>query len=349
MARPLRLNLPGGFYHVTSRGNERKEIFAGEEELEKFVGYLPEWITRYRLRLHGYVMMANHYHLLVETEEGNLSRAMQWLNTSYAQWYNRKHQRVGHLLQGRFQGILVDWPAWGLELSRYLHLNPVRVSRPGLGKGRRGQARRGGVRSASALQVEERWQCLNAYRWSSYGAYVGSCEKPDWLTCQDLWQRIGGSRRPAARAYRKYVEQGLLEDVPLEPWQNLKGQMVLGDEEFVTQVQEWLAGDRREQPGLAALTLRPGWEEVLGVVEGLKGERWEEFRDRQGDRTRDVVLWLARRYAGLKLAELGALAGGLDYRSVGSALRYLEEAQKQDPRLRRFVRQAEKRLKNKEI
>jgi len=115
MARPLRLNLPGGFYHVTSRGNERKEIFTGEEELEKFVGYFPEWITRCRLRLHGYVLMANHYHLLVETEEGNLSRAMQWLNTSYAQGYNRKHQRVGHLLQGRFQGILVDWPAWGMR------------------------------------------------------------------------------------------------------------------------------------------------------------------------------------------------------------------------------------------
>jgi REP element-mobilizing transposase RayT len=349
MTRPLRLNVPGGFYHVTSRGNERKEIFAGEEEREKFVGYWPEWITRYRLRLHGYVLMANHYHLLVETAEGNLSRAMQWLNTSYAQWYNRKHQRVGHLWQGRFQGILVDWPAWGLELSRYLHLNPVRVSRLGLGKGRRRQAGRGVVGSATARQVEERMQCLNGYRWSSYGAYVGSREKPDWLTCQDLWQRMGGSRRQAARAYRKYVEQGLREDVSLELWRNLKGQLVLGDEEFVTEVQEWLAGDRREQPGLAALTRRPAWGEVLQVVEALQGERWQEFRDRQGDRTRDVVLWLARRYAGLKLGELGALAGGLDYRSVGSALRYLEEAQKRDPQLRRFVSQAEKIIKNKEI
>jgi REP element-mobilizing transposase RayT len=82
MARPLRLNLPGGYYHVTSRGNERKEIFSGDEEREKFLGFLPEWTTRYRLRLHGYVLMNNHYHLLVETEEEDLSGAMQWLNTS---------------------------------------------------------------------------------------------------------------------------------------------------------------------------------------------------------------------------------------------------------------------------
>lgn len=349
MARPLRLNLPGGFYHVTSRGNERREIFSGDEERGKFLGYLPEWMTRYRLRLHGYVLMANHYHLLVETEEGDLSRAMQWLNTSYAQWYNRKHRRGGHLLQGRFKGILVDWPAWGLELSRYLHLNPVRVALLGLGKDRRRQARRGAVASASAQQVNKRLHCLNGYRWSSYGAYVGSCDQPEWLTCQSLWQRMGGSRPQAARAYRQYVEQGLLEDVSLELWQNLKGQMVLGDEEFVSKVQEWLAGDRREQPGLMALTQGPGWEEVVRAVEKVKGERWEEFRDRQGDRSRDVVLWLARRHAGLKLAELGALAGGLDYRSVGSALRYLEEAQKQNPQLRRFVSQVERRIKNKEI
>ncbi len=349
MARPLRLNMPGGYYHVTSRGNERREIFSGDEEREKFLGYLPEWMTRYRLRLHAYVLMANHYHLLLETEEGNLSGAMQWLNTSYAQWYNRKHRRAGHLLQGRFTGILVDWPAWGLELSRYLHLNPVRVAHLGLGKDRRRQARRGVVPSASGQQVNERLQCLNGYRWSSYGAYVGSREKPEWLTCQSLWKRMGGARRQAARAYRKYVEQGVLEDVSLELWHNLKGQMVLGDEEFVNEVQQWLVGDRREQPGLATLIRRPGWEEVVRAVEKVKGERWEEFRDRQGDRSRDVVLWLARRYAGLKLAKLGILAGGLDYRSVGSALRYLEKAQKQNLQLRRFMSQAERQIKNNEI
>ena len=197
MARPLRLNVPGGFYHVTSRGNERREIFSADEEREKFLGYFPEWTTRYRLRLHGYVLMSNHYHLLVETEEGNLSGAMQWLNTSYAQWYNRRHRRVGHLLQGRFQGILVDWPRWGLEVSRYLHLNPVRVARLGMGKARRRQARRGTVRPASARRVRERLLGLNGYRWSSYGAYVGSREKPDWLTCQTLWRQMGGGPQPS--------------------------------------------------------------------------------------------------------------------------------------------------------
>ncbi|HVN82097.1 MAG TPA: transposase [Terriglobia bacterium] len=349
MARPLRLNVPGGFYHVTSRGNERREICSEDAEREKFLGYLWEWTTRYRLRLHAYVLMTNHYHLLVETEEGNLSGAMQWLNTSYAQWYNRRHHRAGHLLQGRFKGILLDWPRWGLEVSRYLHLNPVRVARLGLGKERRRQAGRGTVREASAQGVSQRLHCLNGYRWSSYGAYVGSRERPEWLSCQNLWRRMGGSRAQAARAYRQYVEQGVGEDVGLEIWQNLKGQLVLGDEAFVNEIQEWLEGDRREQPGLRALRPRPGWEEVVRAVEAVKGEAWEEFRDRQGDRSRDVVLWLARRYAGLKLAELGVRAGGLDYRSVGSALRYLQEAQKQNAGLRRFMSQAEKLVKNKEI
>lgn len=293
--------------------------------------------------------MDNHYHLLVESEEGDLSRAMQWLNAGYAEWYNRKYRRVGHLLQGRFKGILVDWPAWGLELSRYVHLNPVRIARLGLGKERRRQSGRGVAASSSLEEVRERLRYLNGYRWSSYGAYAGKVEKPEWLTCQSLWKQMGGSKRQAMRAYRKYVEQGAAEDASAEIWQNLKGQLVLGDEALLSEVQEWLEGDRREQSALEALSQRPSWEEVVQAVERVKGKRWKEFRDRQGDRSRDVVLWLGRRHAGLKLAELGRLAGGLDYRSVHSALRYLEEAQKHNAQLRRLMSQAEREIKNKEI
>lgn len=129
MARPLRIERAGSWYYLTACGNERRDIFRDDDDRLKFLALLETWVERYRLRLHAYVLMNNHYHLLAETVEANLSQAMQWLNVSYSVWFNRRYQRVGHLLQGRFQGIVVDWEQWGLELSRYLHLNPVRRQR----------------------------------------------------------------------------------------------------------------------------------------------------------------------------------------------------------------------------
>jgi len=127
MARPLRIEKEGGWYHVTSRGNERKPIYQDERDREHFLELLAEMVSRFRVRLHCYVLMDNHYHLLLELTEANLSRAVQWLNVSYCVWYNRRHGRNGHLLQGRFKSVAIERDEWGLELSRYLHLNPVRI------------------------------------------------------------------------------------------------------------------------------------------------------------------------------------------------------------------------------
>ena len=129
MARPLRVDYPGALYHVTARGNERKAIFRHDADREQFLAVLAHAVERYRLRLHAYVLMDNHYHLLVETPEANLSLALRHLNGVYTGAFNRAHRRVGHLFQGRFKAIVVDKESYLLELSLYIHLNPVRTTR----------------------------------------------------------------------------------------------------------------------------------------------------------------------------------------------------------------------------
>src|SRR6266508_2419916 len=119
MARLLRLERAGAWYHITARGNERRVIYREERDRAHFLELIPEWLERFDCRLHAYVLMDNHYHLLLQTRQANLSRAMQWLNVSYTVWFNRRHQRVGHLFQGRFKSVIVEPETWALGLSRY--------------------------------------------------------------------------------------------------------------------------------------------------------------------------------------------------------------------------------------
>jgi len=128
LARPLRITYPGAFYHVTSRGNERKAVFKNKRDREKFLEYLESATLRYDARIHAYCLMDNHYHLLMETPSGNLSQIMRHINAAYTTYYNVKHDRAGHLFQGRYKAILVEIDAYAKELSRYIHLNPVRAN-----------------------------------------------------------------------------------------------------------------------------------------------------------------------------------------------------------------------------
>lgn len=127
MARPLRIEYEGAFYHITARGNERKRIYDSTPDYEKFRSYLKRAQEKYGYLLHCYVLMTNHYHLLIETPRPNLGRVMHYINGSYANYFNIKKRRSGHFFQGRYKGILIDKDSYLLELSRYLHLNPVRA------------------------------------------------------------------------------------------------------------------------------------------------------------------------------------------------------------------------------
>lgn len=218
MARPLRIHLPDAWYHVTARGNERRVIFRDDSDRRHFLERLGELPSRFGCVLHAYVLMDNHYHLLLEPRREPLSAPMQWLNVSYTVWFNRRRRRVGHLLQGRFKAIVVDRGQWGLALSRYVHLNPVRIGRLGLDKARGRLGRAGLAEQASAAMIRERIRLLRGYRWSSYRSYVGLAESPPWLECDGVLALVGtGSRGKRAKSYRAYVEEAVREGLLESP------------------------------------------------------------------------------------------------------------------------------------
>lgn len=332
MARPLRIERRGGWYHVTARGNERKPIFRDDRDRLHFLEIIAEMVGRFRVRLHCYVLMDNHYHLLVELTEANLSRTVQWLNVSYSVWFNRRHTRSGHLFQGRFRSVAVDPEEWGLALSRYVHLNPVRVQALGLGKGDRAAQRVGLAHAPDAARVRERIAVLRGYRWSSYGAYVGLEAVPEWLECRAVLARGGGRRGDQRRRYREYVETAVREGLGKSPWESVREQVVLGGAAFVARLRKHIRGDEQEQRGARRLLAEaPTLAAVIAAIEQVKGEKWAEFRDRYGDSGRDMALYLGRRRCGAKMSELAHEVGLRNYGVVATSAKRYERRLARDP------------------
>ncbi|MBA3570454.1 MAG: transposase [Pyrinomonadaceae bacterium] len=340
MARALRAEFPGAWYHVTARGNERRAIFRSDVDRGRLLQLLAECIARFGWRLHAYAFMSNHYHLMVETPGGGLSRAMQWLNVSYTVWFNRKHGRCGHLFQGRFKAFLVEAESWGLELSRYVHLNPVRVARLGLGKGHRAQSRAGQGDAAPRALIAVRREELRKFRWSSYRAYIGLDKAPPWLLVEEVRGQAGGARGKSVQAYRAYVEEALRDGLAESPLEKVEAQLVLGGAALLDKVRRVLGEDRRREQTGARTLRRREFGEVIAVVSALKAEPWESFRDRYGDWGRDLALWLGRTQCGLKLRELGEEAGGIDYATVSAATARWTKRAATDRQLRKWQNRA---------
>ena len=243
---------------------------------------------------------------MLETLEPNLSRTMHWLNTSYAAWFNRRHQRSGPLFQGVYKAILVEPASWGLALSRYVHLNPVRSVALGLDKKARRADTLGLRGKPESRLVQQRIEQLRSFRWSSYRAYIGLDTAPAWLECRRVWDLNGrGSRREQQRAYRAYVEEAVREGFEENLLEQVKGQIVLGSQRLWQKVQKSMRSNQREQPQARKWVDPPALSEVIAAVEELKGQRWKEFRERHNDWGRDLVFYLARRLGSVKLKELG--------------------------------------------
>jgi len=204
MARPLRIEFSGTLYHVTSRG---ESICEDDEDRLMFLQILAEVVQRFNWLCHGYCLMTNHYHLIVETPDANLSKGMRHLNGVFTQAPNRRHKRTGHLFQGRFKGILVDKDSYLLELSRYVVLNPAR---------------------SGMVKQPMQW------KWSSYGAMVGQVQAPSWLTVDTILAQFGNRRTAAQQRYKDFVKQGINNG---SIWSELRQQIYLGDEKFVKQMQ----------------------------------------------------------------------------------------------------------------
>lgn len=203
MTRPLRIDLAGGLYHVTSRGDRREPIFYDNGDRLDWLSLLEQVCERFDWRCHAYCQMTNHYHVVVETPQANLSRGMRHLNGVYTQRFNRRHGLVGHLFQGRFKAVLVERDAHLLELARYVVLNPVRAGM-----------------TADAAD----------WRWSSYAAMAGAVPPPPWLTTDWLLSQFSQERNAARMLYVDFVRAGVGQ-API--WEGLRHQLFLGSERFV--------------------------------------------------------------------------------------------------------------------
>lgn len=315
MTRPLRIDIKDGWYHITNRGLDRQPIFDDDRDYGHFLELLGEIHERYRVRVHAYVLMTNHYHLLIQTPDANASQALQWLNVSYSLWYNCRHNRVGPLYQGRFKSVLIDGDgAWVLEACFYLHMNPIRISKYGLDKrGRRVEGQ--GLSAPGAEQVRARLERLRAYRWSSYRAYAGYGPKAEWLETGEVLRRSGGRERLRKRI-ENYVKQGLSED----GLGALKARLLLGSQAFLEAMKRRASGASKEQPDRKVLERHAPFDRIVAVVEKERGVKWALFCNRHGDEGRDMVLYLARKRSGLTLREIGEHIGGLDYKAAGKAV-----------------------------
>jgi REP element-mobilizing transposase RayT len=331
MARPLRIVCPGAWYHVTARGNERRDIFRDDKDRFHFLETLGEMTVRFDVRIHAYVLMGNHYHLLLELRQANLSQAVQWLNVSYSVWFNRRHRRSGHLFQGRFKSIVVEPRAWGVGLSAYIHLNPVRVSALGLSKARRQQARAVAMEEPDEAIVAGRLETLRAYRWSSYKAYTRAARRPAWLECATVLEMGGGKAAQRVANYRRYVENQLREGLPQSPWEALTDRVLLGGADFLRKVRASLSKEGRARMAPKSIRQPASFREVVAAVEKARGEKWEEFRERHGDAGRDQVLYLARRATALSLADLAKAAKLNQHATVVMAIKRYEKRARKEP------------------
>jgi putative transposase len=203
MTRPLRIEYAGAVYHITSRGNEKKAVFKDDQDRINFLNTLQHVNKRYNWLCHAYCMMDNHYHLLIETPDGNLSLGMRQLNGVYTQLFNKRHQRTGHLFQGRYKSILIQKDSHLLEVCRYVVLNPVR---------------------ARMVERPEAW------KWSSYRATAGRESPAPCLTTDWVLGQFSRKRAAAGRKYWQFVEWGIGKETI---WREVKGQSILGEDDFV--------------------------------------------------------------------------------------------------------------------
>jgi putative transposase len=339
MARPLRIDVADGWYHVTSRGIGRRAIFANEREHEHFLELLGKMVDRFRILVHGHVELDNHYHLIVQTPDANLSQAIQWLNVSYVAWVNRRRDRVGPLLQGRFKSIPVQDSTWAYELSLYIHLNPVMRKVHGLGKAeKKGEAK--GLSVPDKATVTQRLSALRRYPWSSYRAYAGYVKAPKWLTTGALLRRASRCKEGRVEKYRTDVLQRLSKGVDPDLKERLVDGFAIGTEAFREKIRE-ACKDGREIAGSRKLRQRISFDKVADIVEELRGEGRTVFMTRRGDWGRPLLLWAARKYTGLTLREIGAEAGGMDYTAVAMAVKRFERKADSDRSLKKLMKQVE--------
>ncbi|HXI11647.1 MAG TPA: transposase [Thermoanaerobaculia bacterium] len=297
MARAIRVERPGATYHITSRGNRRERIYESDEDRERFLAYLAEAVRRFGWIVTAYVLMTNHYHLVMETPEPNLSAGMKWLNSSYACWYNRRHDTTGHLFGERYKAIHVESERYLQRLVRYVVLNPVRagmVAAPG------------------------------EYRWSSYRATAGLAEQPEWLLTSRLVPHFGDASNWQSN-YMIYVAEGIAETDPI--WRGLRRGLFLGSEEWLRTMRQkidigWRKTDIPQDQRAAG---RPSMGAILEAVARALKTTPGEIRRARGGLARSISAWLGI-YEGRR--RLRVIAQSLRLRSASRITQLAAECDK---------------------
>ena len=306
MARQLRPEFRGALYHVTSRGNERREIFRSDRDRRVFLTFLGIAARRFGWSVTAWVLMTNHFHLVIQTPEPNLSKGMQWLNGRYAGWFNKRHGRVGHLFQGRFKTRLIDGPTYFNRAIRYVILNPVR-----------------------AMMVEH----PRDYRWSSYRATAGLEAAPSWFDLACALHPFDDEMLAAQANYQAFVEAGLGCDDHL--WEEVVNGMYLGSPGWVKQMRKMVESRPRstDHPLKQRAVGRPKMHQIISAVAFRASVPPASLQRRGANALRGLAAWLGWHEG---LVTLRSIAASLRLRSEGyisSLIRRCEQSFSSDPAL----------------
>jgi len=327
MARKLRVEFEGAIYHVTIRGVERRRIFRDDADRGRFVKRMGEAVDEYGVRLYLFACMLNHVHLLCETPQANLSAFMHKLQTAYTVYYNLRHRRAGHLMQGRFGAQLVAGDEYLLKLSRYIHLNPVFV------------------RGIKTLPPEERVGRLRDYRWSSYRGYAGLAEPYDFMDEAPILAQTGAAKKQR-QAYRRFVEAGIAETD--EDFLTLlkTSRWGIGDESFQAQIRDLhtertLSARRREDVSFRRVEPVATAVAVLDAVARGFGVECAALKRRQYDCVaRAATALMLGRYAGMNQRDIASFLGMGTGSAVCRQLQRLRERQAHDAALTERIERA---------
>jgi len=324
MSRPLRIEYPGAYYHVMNRGTARQKIFLNDQDRQRFLDLLGQTCQMWGVRVYAYCLMDNHYHLLVETTDAALSRAMRHLDGIYTQRFNRAHRRDGPLFRGRYRAILIEPEEYFMAVARYIHRNPA-------------EARVG---------VD-----ISRYPWSSHRWYLDKKRCPEWLNTDCLLSRFGKGRQ-GVEAYREFME-GEVEEELREFYHGKYLRPILGSKDFVERVKEEIEErvKRDEEISDARRLLRPGIGQIVSATARVYGKKEEEFRKKRrghGNEARAMAMYLCRELGGHRLREIGVVFGLEKYSSVSSACLSMKARVEKEKRLARQAKEIKKLLKGQQ-
>lgn len=347
MARPLRIDLPATWYHVMNRGHRGGKLYLNDTDRRRFLSLLEELPSRFGLEIHAFVLMDNHYHLLVRTREANLSHAIRWLNVSYAIKFNWAHHWRGTVFQGRFKAIVIEEFKNVVKVARYLHLNPVRISGLGLGKEDQRRARIADIENPEAELIKRRQTRLSQYPWSSWQVYGGYQPAPRWLQTGMLEGGCGGrSTREKRSALRRYTEEPIRQGAMESPWEELTAGVVLGSKDFAQRLLSGKPKNMEEQTPARRLRKKAAWNELIAAAGKIRGDSWKTVCARHGDWTRDGTIYFAVRLGGLRLTEVITHIQGLKYQAAAQAVLRFAKTLAKDKERQAFVKELQIQMSN---